>query len=226
MEHITQSQQDLLTRTLRRAIPVALAALLAALTLAGCILSPREPDGPPDEGSVIPWEPPTDTDTVLANLTAALAGEGASNYLDCLTDDFRFFVDPGDSNDAGQEAEQIYSDWTRDVESQVINSIFLDSAPGIVVTFQRETPADEEADITYRRENYQLTIVWQHGQHEPGESVTYRGRATLWMRKDDYQQWSIFRWVDRRVLDQGSSPTWGALRGDYRSSSGRPAARG
>jgi hypothetical protein len=194
----------------------ALAALLVALPLSGCIFSPREPDGPPGEGTVIPWEPPTDTDTVLANLAAALAGEGTSNYLGCFSSDYRFFVDPQDSLDAGQEADERYANWTKSDEEQAINAIFLDSATGIDVTFTNVTPPDEEAPITYRLDNYELTIIWQHGAHEPGESVTYRGRATIWLRKDETELWSIFRWVDRRLANQGNSSTWGVLRGDYR----------
>lgn len=216
MERNAQSQSDVLRKLARGTLPAVVIAALALVPLSGCIFSPRAPDGPPEEGNEIPWQPPTDTDTVLTNMAAALAGEGTSNYLDCFANDFRFFVDPQDSLDAGQEAEQRYANWTKDDESVAINSIFLDSAPGIDVAFSTETPPNEEDEITYRRENYTLTIVWQHGQHEPGESVTYRGRATLWMRKDDTERWSIFRWVDRRLPDQGSASTWGVLRGDYR----------
>jgi hypothetical protein len=216
MEHLAQSQPDVLRTAARRLLFAAMAAALALAPLAGCIFDPREPDGPPDEGSEIPWQPPTDTDAVLSNLAAALAGEGSSNYLDCFADTFRFIVDPADYNDAGEEAEERYDNWTKDDESVAVNAIFLDSAPGIDVSFETETPANEEDEVTYRREDYTLTIVWQHGPHEPGESVTYRGRATLWMRKDDTERWSIFEWIDQRLPDQGSAKTWGVLRGDYR----------
>jgi len=61
-----------------------------------------------------------------------------------------------------------------------------------------------------------MTIIWRSGDHEPGEPVTYRGQVTLWLRRDDTELWSIFRWVDRRADDPGGSETWGVLRGDYR----------
>jgi hypothetical protein len=221
MEHLAQSQPDVLNRAASRgalkALLVTLVAALAIAPLAGCLFSPREPDGPPDEGPDIPWQPPTDTETVLSNMAAALAGEGTSNYLDCFSEDFRHFVDPQDSL-AAADAEDRYANWTKDDENVAVNSIFLDSATGIDVSFSNVVLPDEEAEETYRQDIYTLTIVWQHGSHEPGESVTYRGRATLWMRKDDTERWSIFRWVDRRLSpeEQGSADTWGVLRGDYR----------
>jgi hypothetical protein len=217
MEHNAQAQQNVLTKRSGRIAFAILAIVLVVLPMTGCILSPREPDGPPGGGTEIPWEPPTDTDAVLRNLSAALTYQGASNYLDCFTEDYRFFADPQDSLDAGQEAEYRYANWTKDDENVSINSIFLDSAQnGISVVFENVTSADENAEETYRRDDYELTILWQHGPHEPGEAVTYRGQVTLWMRKDNTERWSIFRWVDRRHPDQGNSPTWGVLRGDYR----------
>jgi len=182
----------------------------------GCIFSPRDPDGPPDEGPDIPWVTPTDTDKVLENLAAALAGEGISNYMDCLDDTFRFRVDPQDSLDAGQEGYDRYANWRRDDEATYIDGVFLDSAVGIDVVFTTVEDPDENEEETYRRDDYELTIVWQSGDHQPGESVTYRGQVTFWLRRDETQLWSIFRWVDRRAANPGGSTTWGVLRGDYR----------
>jgi hypothetical protein len=204
--HTTRSQR----------LVAALAAVALICTLPGCIFSPRDPDGPPDAGTDIPWVTPTDTDKVLTNLGAALAGEGISNYMDCFTDDFRFHVDPSDSLDAGQEGFDRYANWTAADEETYIGGVFLESAEGIDVVF---TPVDEpnaEDDDTYRRDDYELTIVWQSGDHQPGEPVTYRGRVTLWLRRDDTQLWSIYKWVDRRADSPGGSDTWGVLRGDYR----------
>ena len=191
-------------------------ALAVFVTLPGCIFSPRDADGPPDDENEIPWVTPTDTDKVLQNLSAALAGEGISNYSDSFTDDFRFHVDPQDSLDAGQEGEDRYANWTAEDEDTYISSLFLESAEGINVSFSTVIEPDENDIETYRREDYELTIVWQSGDHQPGEPVTYRGQVTLWMRRDDTELWSIFRWVDRRAADPGESDTWGVLRGDYR----------
>jgi hypothetical protein len=194
----------------------ALAAVALICSLPGCIFSPRDPDGPPDEGTDIPWVTPTDTDKVLTNLGAALAGEGISNYMDCFTDDFRFHVDPSDSLDAGQEGFDRYANWTAADEETYIGGVFLESAEGINLVFTPVDEPNEEDDDTYRRDDYELTIVWQSGDHQPGEPVTYRGRVTLWLRRDDTQLWSIYKWVDRRADSPGGSDTWGVLRGDYR----------
>ena len=220
MEHLSEHQPHVLISSCGTTGPIRLVAvcLCATLLLAtpGCIFSPRDPDGPPDEGNEIPWVTPTDTDKVLDNLAAALAGEGISNYMDCFTDDFRFHVDPQDSLNAGQEGFDRYANWTASDEETYIGSVFLESAEGISVSFTTVDDPNEEDDETYRREDYELTIVWQSGNHQPGESVTYRGRVTLWMRRDDTELWSIFRWVDRRSASPGGSDTWGVLRGDYR----------
>ena len=233
MEHRGQSPPDLLRETsgaswTRARVAawarVALAWLAAGVLLVavpGCLFGPRDADGPPDEGPDIPWVTPTDPDKVLENLAAALAGEGISNYMDCFimdspTDSFKFHVDPQDSLDAGQEGEDRYAHWRRDDEATYIDGVFLDSTMGIDVVFTTVEEPDESEDETYRREDYELTIVWQYGDHQPGESVTYRGQATFWMRRDETQLWSIFKWVDRRAADPGGSATWGVLRGDYR----------
>jgi hypothetical protein len=228
MEHRGQSESDLLRETSgaswtwaraaawARVALVCLATGVLLVAMQGCIFSPRDPDGPPDEGPDIPWVTPTDTDKVLENLAAALAGEGISNYMDCLADSFRFHVDPQDSLDAGQEGYDRYALWRRDDEATYIDGVFLDSAVGIDVTFTTVEEPDENEDETYRRDDYELTIVWQSGDHQPGESVTYRGQVRFSLRRDETQLWSIFEWVDRRAADPGGSATWGVLRGDYR----------
>ena len=228
MEHLGESQSDLLRETSgaswtraraaawARAALAWLAAGVLLVAVPGCLFGPRDPDGPPDEGPDIPWVTPTDTDRVLENLAAALAGGGISNYIDCFADSFRFFVDPQDSLDAGQEGEDRYARWMREDEATYIDGVFLDSAVGIDVVFTTVEEPDESEDETYRREDYELTIVWQSGDHQPGESVTYRGQATFWMRRDETQLWSMFKWVDRRAANPGGSATWGVLRGDYR----------
>jgi hypothetical protein len=194
----------------RRALLVA-AAAAALLPLGGCILSPRSPDGPP-EGDQTDWETPIDTDTVLRNIRAALAGESINNFRDSFTDDYRFHVDPQDSLDAGEEGEQRYANWTRDDEVFAANGMFNDAA-SISISFANVEAPQEEFDETFRKEDYTLTVAWQSGPHV-NEEITYKGRATLWMRRTA-GRWAIFRWVDRRP-DPPINETWGVLRGDYR----------
>jgi hypothetical protein len=196
------------TRHLRLAAGVA----VAALTCAGCIFSPREPE-PPSGGPPIPWETPINTSIVLTNLRAALEGEGVSNTVDCFTDDYRFHVDPQDSLDAGQEAEQRYANWVLSDEEHAVNGIFANAAD-ITVRFTNTVPPNEGQDDTYRKESYELTIQWQSGPHIH-EEISYKGTATLYMRRDGTGRWAIYQWVDRR-LDPPTHATWGSLRGDYR----------
>ena len=193
------------TRNLLPAVAVCLAALL----IGGCILSPRSPDGPPEEDAT-DWQTPINTSIVLENLKAAMEGESPSNYRDCYTEDFRFHVDPQDSLDAGQEAEDLYANWTREDEEQAANGIFGD-ASSVTVSFVNYQQPDESLEETYRIEDYTLTVAWQSGPNAGG-SVTYEGRAILHMREDG-GRWAIFRWADGRTT---ANPTWGFLRGQYR----------
>jgi hypothetical protein len=194
----------------RITLVVALAAA-ALLFQGGCILSPRSPDGPP-EGDQTDWETPIDTDTVLRNIRTALAGESINNYRDSFTEDYRFHVDPQDSLDAGEEGEERYANWTREDEVFAANGMFTDAA-SISVTFSNVEAPQEELDETFRKEDYTLTVAWQSGPHV-NEEIVYRGRATLWMRREA-GRWAIFRWVDRRG-DPPINDTWGVLRGEYR----------
>lgn len=196
---------------LRRMVILMMAGGVALLFLGGCILSPRESEGPP-QGEQTDWQTPIDTDTVLRNIRAALAGEALNNYKDSFTDDFRFHVDPQDSLDAGEEGPTRYANWTREDEVFVANGIFSD-ASSISVSFSNVEAPQEELDETFRKEDYVLTVAWQSGPHV-NEEIVYRGRATLWMRRTA-GRWAIFRWVDRRA-DPPVSDTWGVLRGDYR----------
>jgi len=188
-----------------------LSTLWAALLMAGCIFSPREPDGPP-EGIVTGWETPINTGIVLSNLKAAFEGEGLANYRECFADSFRFHVDPSDSLYAyAQGYGDLYINWTRDDEERAANGIFGD-AKDITLTFTTIQQPDESSDNTYRIEEYSLTIEWDSpGQHQ---EVQYKGRASLHMRRDATGRWAIYRWVDRR-LGTGTNSTWGMLRGDY-----------
>jgi hypothetical protein len=195
----------------RRTAAAAALAIAAFFFQSGCILSPRSPDGPP-QNEQTDWETPIDTDTVLRNIRAALAGENPNNYRDSFTEDYRFHVDPQDSLDAGEEAEQRYANWTREDEAFAATGIF-NNASSVTVAFSNVEAPQEEFDETFRKENYTLTVAWQSGPHV-NEEIIYRGTATLWMRRTA-GRWAIFRWVDRRA-ETPAGETWGVLRGDYR----------
>ncbi len=187
--------------------------VLLVFGLNGCLFSPRTPDGPPDE-SEIPWQTPVTTSIVLANLKAAVEGEGSANYMDCFTDTFRFHVDPQDSLDAGLEGEARYANWMWTDEEQAVSGIFA-AASNVSVSFTVFELPDESQDETFRRDDYVLTIDWASGQHVD-EQITYKGRVTLHMRKTA-SRWAIYRWVDRRTFAPEDFETWGVVRGDYRN---------
>ena len=197
--------------TFRRA-PWMLVAVLSVVLSGGCLFGPREPDGPPEDNPV-DWQTPINTSIVLQNLKASFEGKSISNYRNCFADTYRFHVDPADSLDAGEEGYDRYANWTREDEEHAAQGIFGDAA-GITVSFTNVEEPQEDLDITYRRDDYELTVEWESGEHV-NEEITYKGRATLWMRRDNTGRWAIFRWVDRRSGEEGVE-SWGKLRGDYR----------
>ncbi len=196
----------------RRAHFILIGLLALLLSSAGCLFSPRDPDGPPDDVADN-WETPVTTTILRENLKAALEGENIGNISDCFTDDYVFEVDPSDYIDAGAEGDVRYADWGKDDETQATQAIFA-SASDINVTFINVESTDESGDDMYRREDYVLTIFWQSGQNI-NEEITYKGQATLHMRREQ-SSWAIYRWVDSRTVEPSENETWGVLRGDYR----------
>lgn len=200
-------------KLVRHLVLAALLILTGALLEGGCLLSPRSPDGPPSEDET-PWETPYFTEAVLENLKNAIEYESTGNYRDCFSDDFRFFVDPSDSLDAGEEAEDRYANWTLADEESYIQGIFP-QAQEISLTLTQvedDVPITSEDDI-YRKDDYELVVIWQDG--DLTEEVVYKGRMTLYMRFRDTGTWAIYKWVDRRT-SYPDYDTWGVLRGQYR----------
>jgi hypothetical protein len=190
-----------------------LAVLIGALLEGGCLLSPRDPDGPPSEDDT-PWETPAYTDAVLRNLKNALTGQSSGNYRDCFEEDFRFHVDPSDSLDAGEEGEDRYANWTLSDEETYIANIFP-QAEEITLTLtevEDDTPITSDDDI-YRKDDYELVIIWRDG--DLTEEAIYKGQMTLYMRFRDTGTWAIYKWVDRRT-SYPAYETWGVLRGNFR----------
>lgn len=217
MERLRFARKDVLVKakTSRRDAAFALVVaglLVAALCSGGCIFSPREPDGPP-EGGEGDWEPPVTTTILRSNLKSAMERENVGNYSDCFAEDFRFHVDPSDSLDAGAEGEVRYANWVKSDETQAMQSVFA-AASEISIQFTMVEGPDETQDDTFRREDYTMTVYWSSGQHV-NEEITYKGRATLHMRREQ-SRWSIYKWVDRRTVEPDVNETWGVVRGDFR----------
>ncbi|MBD3367092.1 MAG: hypothetical protein GF405_02815 [Candidatus Eisenbacteria bacterium] len=196
----------------RRVLLILLAFAVGAMLEGGCLLSPRDPDGPPSEDET-EWETPAYTSAVLRNLKNALEGESIGNYKDCFTEDFRFHVDPSDSLDAGQEAEERYANWTLSDEETYVQNIFPRAESISLTLTEVEDDFPPEGDDIYRKDDYELVIVWKTG--DLTEEVVYKGQVTLHMRYRDTGTWAIYKWVDRRT-EYPEYDTWGVLRGDNR----------
>ena len=188
----------------------ALVFVLTSVLVCGCgLFEPRVPDEPGT--GVIPWIPPTEPDSVFANLKNALEGKVIGNYTDCLDDSFVFHPDPSDSVELyALYSMDVYENWRRDVEQTVTQTIF-DEAASIRVTFTpRDTTicvGDDECFFYYK---YELQVIFKVGGTE-----YYYGLVDYHLRSEG-GYWYIYAWLDKRDPDFQDFDSWGKLKGTKR----------
>jgi hypothetical protein len=191
-------------RFVRSGRPIALAAAL--LAAAGCdTFEPRKPVISTGEGSQ--WERPISPEIIVQNLEIAFESGIFNDYQRAMTEDFAFMPDDADRSDMDtsvRPGEEIYVDWTREVESVTAEAIAL-SADSLDVTFDFYTE-DSEAD-GLRRQKYHYDLVLYSG----GEETHYLGDAFFGISRQPNGEWFIKEWEDVRTTEGVN--TWGYLKG-------------
>jgi hypothetical protein len=118
--------------------------IAAGLAAGGCTSSPTSPDGdgPPE------YPKRTSPENTLAKLVVAYEARDAEEYMDCLSEDFIFFVNPHDT----LEYESLPPFWDRALEDTIARRMFRSSeVDSISVSLTQdgdpeEIPADEPGD--------------------------------------------------------------------------------
>ena len=193
--------------TRRLALRIAL-VLVAALYLpgAGCLLSTRTAERGEGGGSV--WVPPTSPEIVVQNLQAALEAGIFGDYTRAFTDDFAFEPDGADVVQLSIErpGEDVFADWTRDVETQVAEAI---SGGATEVTLGLTLLTEQLVDEG-RLQKYMYTLTVVRG----GAPQVYQGQAWFVIRQEATGDWLIAHWLD--VITPDTVESWGRLKGRNR----------
>lgn len=186
------------------------ALLVGCLVLwAGCgLFEPRDPEEPIAIRST--FTPPTEPQTVLDNMGAALRELNSVNYLRCLSDTgtggtFQFEPTPAAAGVYG-----VFAAWDRSSEEAwFLNARSrLPSGSGMSVIFSTPVAQGVQPDSVTLDVPYDLSIP--HGQQGIPQRVVGRSLLTMVLHRQT-GTWSIRRWQD--VALSSTQPTWSDAKG-------------
>jgi hypothetical protein len=177
-----------------------------AILLSGCIFDTREPN-PPDPGG----EPAIPLDDPLAPfeaMTVALETLKDANYERAISESFVFSPLEQDSLDQTFAGTDVYANWNRTVELDVL-ALLISDAQFIDVQFN---PTAEGGTTTFQRfrVNYSLRIV---NRGAPTDTSMYEGVAYIDNRNEG-GNWRVVFWDEIDTVP--NQQTWGYLRGILR----------
>lgn len=196
--------------TQRLAVSILLAVL--ALTLSGC-WNPFAPDpGDPKPIEPADYRERTSPENVLHNIRTAYIWKNASEYLDCLSEDFIFY--PTDDDVQNPQLE-IPPEWYKPNERDMHQNMFASgtNVEDISLTMTEYTsdhieglPGPED-DIYIFTEDVDLRVYVLGGTEFHANAP-----SQYWFRVDTDQQgengelwWEIYLWYDDPVLGRNSS---------------------
>jgi len=132
------------------------------------------------------------------------------DYMDGLTEDFLFEPDPSD----GFVYEDVFSvPWDGERERTFTDNLFdrIVSDPKKiprVLTRWEEIAAEEEVEENEAVFEYEYRLEFKDKRDASRKSA--EGRAYLYLRRGEDENWGIYRWVDEKT--NVDVPSWGALR--------------
>ena len=167
----------------------------------------RTPE-PPDIGTrAVNFGVQTSPDSLMAKLQRAFRPDGATAYIECISDSFEYIPE--------QDALDRLRLWTRSSEEQYfrsfINAENLQQATleyidvGLLLTPDPVSPNIFKAEFNY-------AIVAEFNQ----STRRYQGRSIMSIVKSENTElWFIRRWEDFKIDAGQADNTWSTLRAEY-----------
>jgi hypothetical protein len=175
----------------------------------------REPEPPSQARST--WILPFSPEIVFVNLRNAMVERNVVNYERCFSDStrpggwrFRFIAEATVAN----ENPDKFANWgvkqERDYFSQLRANLPEDSTRSLVLRPDSlQTVITGDSAIFLHR--YELTVRHKL-QSCCGVPGKVSGEGRFWLSKDQFGEWSIYRWAD---FASGGAFTWSRLKADF-----------
>jgi len=196
-------------------------AVAATLAMTGCANKSTNPEGADD---AIPYKARTSPNNVIYNLVLAYTEMDAEGYLDCLSEDFEFVLNPDDVNDPQNPLPET---WGKSVEQAIHERMFSDTTnvDRVNLTLTNMSIDFDPGSDPYSAEDDRYTYV---------EGCDLRVVIGYWtFLADNYQEfvfgidfgergrdgellWKIVEWFDVRPAERSESSTWGSIKALYR----------
>jgi len=182
--------------------------LLIACSSCG-LFQTREPENPVQASAN--YVPPTEPSIVFTNMQSAFRDLNGLNYQKSFSD-----TSSGGPSFVFEPTSQalakygVFVSWNRQSELQYFNNfetqLTQGAVPSLVLSFTSQTVGSDSALF---EASYQLTIP--HTKVNVSQSAI--GHAQFYLRKDNFQNWSIWRWVD--LSNQSGDFTWSDFKGEF-----------
>jgi hypothetical protein len=175
----------------------------------GCgLFDLRDPEDPVSVRST--FTPPTDPETVLENMTAAVRELNSVNYLHCLSDTGTGGAYQFDPTPSAAGVYGVFATWDRSSEEAwFLNAASrVPSGSSMNVIFSTPVSQSVQPDSVTLDVPYDLSVPI--GQQGIPQQVTGRSLLTLVLDRRT-GTWSIRRWQD--VALASSQPTWSDIKG-------------
>lgn len=174
-----------------------------------CIFDTRTPDDPGEQSAN--YKPPTEASDVFVNMANAFTDKNALNYKRSFSDSAtanRSFVFEPTSQALSKYG--VFLGWGRESEGQYFNNITVQLQPFTVPSLQFNfTTQSVSTDSAFFEGSYLLTVPHTRAQ-VPQTAI---GQAQFYLKKDNIQNWVIWRWVD--LSNQQGDFSWSDVKGEF-----------
>ena len=134
------------------------------------------------------------------------------DYMDGLSEEFLFEPDP---SDALVYEDAFSSPWNAERERTFTANLFdrilsdPQDTPRVLTRWEEIVADDEEEREAYFE--YEYKLEFRDKQDESWKAA--EGKAYLYLRKGEDENWALSRWVDEKTNEE--IPSWGALRAQF-----------